>query len=795
MFRLVLVSLACLAVSASAQTNARLSGTVRAADTREGLAGTVTARALLPDGRAGAALRGVAADSSGRFTLALPPGRWAVAAQHPGFETARDTLRVQGPATWHAALAPTALGEVTVAATRQPASRARGGVTRLEGRDIRALPALLGEPDVIKAVQLLPGVRGGAEGSAGLYVRGGSPDQTLTLLDGTPVYNPTHLFGFVSTFNAATVGAATLERGPTPARWGGRLGSVLDVRTRDADGTHLDGQIGMLAAALSAEVPVGERGGLLVAARRSTVDLLAQPFLDRAADRAAKRGEARIVPRASFGDVTLHAHRQGARDRLDVTAFVGQDDFTFSSVDPNEADGTTDLTGGSLDWGNRLASVRWARVFSPAVSSEVQASVSDYGVEVGLEQSLGEGGDAPERAEALYRSGIRTAEAGADLSVLAGRHALRLGARLAARRFSPGALSIAGADNSVAVDTAFGDRRTDAIDASLYAEDAVRLGRWTLGLGLRAGLYATDAHRYPSVEPRLHVALRLPARITARAALARTQQPLHLLTTGAGIGLPADLWVPADAVGPETAWEASAGLAGAVGGRTTWSLDAYSRRLDGLVAYREGASFATPFEDWRDLVVQGEGRARGLEVLVRHRGPRLTGWLAYTLASTERRFDALNGGAWFPYRYDRRHDVSAAAVLRVGRVDLSAVAVYATGDAITLPSAEYDAPRYSPSFGGWLSNPLSADVSTAYDDRNGYRLPPSMRLDLGATLFFRRGAHPHALSLTVYNATNHKTPFLTTLETRADPAGGTRRQLVGVGVAPILPTLTYRFGL
>ena len=766
------------------------------AETGGGLAATVTARPLSGGDAPDTLPRpvGDAADGEGAYRLEIASGRWAVAAQHPGFETVRDTLTLDGDAVWSPRLLPLGLGEVVVAAERGGDDRDRGGVTQLDGREIAELPALLGEPDVLKAVQLLPGVRGGAEGSAGLYVRGGSPDHTLILLDGAPVYNPSHLFGFVSAFDASAVGSVSLERGPTPARWGGRLGSVLDVRTRDADGVHLDGRLGLLAAAVSAEVG-GERAGVLVSARRSTIDLITRPLFERAADTAAKRGEARVIPVARFADVTAHAHWQGRRDRLDVTGFAGGDHFEFTSEDPNEAAGTLDVSGGVLDWGNRLASARWTHVVSDRFLTEVALSGSDYGVDVGVSQTLGEGGDAPEAAQARYRSGIRTLGGAASLQAVLGRHALRAGVQLATRRFTPGALSVAGTDDGLAVDTAFGALRTDALDAALYAEDAVDLGRLRLGLGLRGALYQTAARRDLSIEPRLTAAVRLGDRLTVRGAVARSRQPLHLLTTGAGIGLPADLWVPADRVGPESAWEWSAGAGGSLGLGTTWSVDGYARRMDGLIAYREGASFATPFEDWQDLVVQGEGRARGVEMMLRHRTPRLSGWLAYTLASTERRFDVLNGGDWFPYRYDRRHDVSAATVYRWGRLDLSAVAVYATGDAVTLPTAEYDAARYRTSARAWLGAPAVSDAATEYASRNGHRLPPTARLDLGVTFYLRRGAHPHAISLDVYNVTNRKNPFLTTLETRSDAAGALRRQLVGVGVAPVLPTLTYRFGL
>ena len=286
-------------------------------------------------------------------------------------------------------------------------------------------------------------------------------------------------------------------------------------------------------------------------------------------------------------------------------------------------------------------------------------------------------------------------------------------------------------------------------------------------------------------------------RVALKASAAVTQQPVHLLTTGAGIGLPADLWVPADSVGPERGTQVALGLAGSSpSGRTTWSLEGYWRDMRGLVAYRDGAAFTTPFDDWQELVVTGEGRSRGFEALVEHRTDRLTTWLAYTLAKTDRRFDAIAGGAWFPYRYDRRHDVSAVAVLRLGRVDASVAAVYGTGDAVTLPAATYDATFLSSgSIGYWTQSVPASASEVAYGPRNGNRLPAYSRLDLGLTVHIQRGDRPHAVALNVYNALNRKNPFTTLLDERTDPeTGEVRQQLVGIALFPVLPSLSYRFG-
>ncbi len=323
------------------------------------------------------------------------------------------------------------------------------------------------------------------------------------------------------------------------------------------------------------------------------------------------------------------------------------------------------------------------------------------------------------------------------------------------------------------------------------------MGRLALGLGLRAAAYVSGRHVYPSIEPRLSASFELVERVAVKASAARTQQPIHLLTTAAGIGLPADLWVPADSIGPERGWQGALGLAGSSrSGRLTWTLEGYWREMGGLVQYRDGAGFTSAFSDWQDLVVVGAGRSVGLEAFVQQRTDRATAWLAYTLARSDRRFPDLDGGAAFPYRYDRRHNVSGVAMVRVSRrFDVSAVGVYGTGDAVTLPVASFDATYLGArSVGYWIGSDAFAVEETAYGPRNRFRLPAYVRVDLGLTFYFRRGPRPHSLSLSVYNATNRKNPFLTTVQTRYDQATGAyRRQLVGVALFPVLPTVSYQF--
>ena len=749
--------------------------------------------------------RGATTNAYGFYSLALPAGRVRVAVSYVGYATQTETLTFAGDLRRDLALdLADGLGEVVVEATDEaadlrPETTPQMGRVALTGVDVQGLPALLGEADVLKALQTLPGVRGGREGTAGLYVRGGSPDQTLLLLDGVPVYNGNHLFGFLSTFNGDAVQRAELTKGAYPARFGGRLGSVLDVRLRDGslEAFGVQGQVGILSSRLLAEGPiVPGRASFLVSGRRTYADVVARPFIDRANRTAEAQGGQTVDPTAYFYDLNAKVNwRVSDRDRVYLSLYRGADAFGADLAEPRPG-GTEDRTSVGLDWGNLTGSLRATRVLSARAFGAVTVSASDYGFNVGVDVEDGVGGDDATEARARYRSGIRDLAVRADLDLALGRHTVRLGGGAGLHRFTPGALSLvgAGAPGAAPLDTLLGTTPTTGADLAAYAEDEWRASaRLTLGLGLHGALYTSGGAVYPSVEPRVSASYRVRDRLALKASVATTQQPVHLLTTGAGIGLPADLWVPAtDRIGPERGWQAAVGAAGSLpSGRTSWTLEGYWREMSGLVAYRDGAAFTAPFDDWQDLVVTGAGRSVGLEAFVQHRTDRLTAWLGYTLAKTDRQFDAIDGGARFPFRYDRRHDLSATARYGLSkRFDVSAALTYGTGDAVTLPEAVYEDPLARTLF----------DAGTyygghrAYGPRNGFRLPYYARLDLSATWFFRRGPRPHALSLNVYNATNRKNPFLTTLDTEYD-ADGARQRLTGIALFPVLPTLSYQFSL
>lgn len=678
------------------------------------------------------------------------------------------------------------LGEVAVSSRRS--SALVGGVPALQMAEAERLPSILGEVDPVRVQQLLPGVSGGVEGTAGLHVRGGSPDQTLLLLDGATVYNASHLFGFFSTFNPAAVKSVELVRGGVPARYGGRLASVLDVRTREGGGRRTSGEasVGLASAHARVEGPIGaagegSRAAYAVAARATYAGLIARAFQSQ--DEWADYGFGDANAKASFSPTS--------RDRVYLSVYGGRDAFdTFYS-----RSGFTER--GRLAWGNLTGTLRWTRPVGRAAFVESAVVASRYALAVSTESR-----DPAVRDPSLtsYRSGL--ADLGAQVRVEAPLRAgpvrsLHVGAEVAHRRYRPGEGTVQGPDDPPVTT---GGATLSAWEGAAHAEVEVHpLSPLQATVGVRASMFVSS-RAFGAVEPRLAARLRVTRDLSLTGSLGGGVQYVHLLANS-GLGLPTDLWLPStERVRPERGLSATAG---AEFRRQQWtaSAEVYGRRMGGLIDYRDGAGFFnTAAGDWESQVAQGEGQAYGLEALVRYDGDRTTGWVGYTLSRSERQFDALNGGAWFPYRYDRTHDVAVVVVRRVGRVDLSATWVYATGDALTLPVGRGPAFEVIPGGFGYGPDDPSDEIEV-YSGRGAFRAPAMHRLDLSATFNRTVGRTERALTLGLYNAYNRANPLYLALRREYEfvtveggeiarvPQGA---RLYKYGFLPTLPALSYR---
>ena len=780
---------------------ASVTGTVTDAETAEPLAG---ANLYAP-----ALQTGTATDLDGRFRLALPAGTDTVTVRVSFVGYAARTLRLRAGSRVDVALAPEAgLDEVAVESSRDGdgVRSTQMSTVTLDAAEVTALPVLLGELDVLKTIQLLPGVQSGAEGSTGLYVRGGGPDQNLVLLDGAPVYNPSHVLGFLSVFNTEAVRDVRLVTGGFPARYGGRLSSVVDVRLRDGDrdSVRTAGSVGVVASALTVEGPLPGAASFIVSGRRTYIDVLAAPFLARQAPDQSLT--------AYFYDLNARLSADlGPRDRVSASGYLGDDvygtgsDLTFRS-------GTTtyrERTESAAAWGNVAATARWDHDFSPRASLSAALMLTRYRLSTTTRLSQRRTADslaAPlldQTQEAVYASGISDRIARADLFVQPHpAHAVRAGVSVARHAFNPGVgvlsyqLTAAAPETRSLTPSTFGFTtwETDA-----YVEDDAEITPWLqVNAGLHASALATGGRTYTSLQPRLAARALVRPGLSVKGSFSTMEQYLHLLTN-TGVNLPTDLWLSAtDRIPPQRAWQAAVGVA-AESGAWEATAEAYVKRMRNVIEYRPGASFISPGQSWEDKVEVGRGRASGVELFLRRRTGRTTGWVGYTVSWSTRQFDALEGGVAFPYRYDRRHDVSVVLAHQLSRrLTLGATWVYGTGQAVTLATARfYENGLLDP---GQLQRldprstaPLALPELRQYGPRGGYRMAPYHRLDLALSwevggVPFVRGSEG-TLVVGATNVYNRHNPYF--LFSAQDASGS--RAYRQASLLPVLPSLAYRF--
>lgn len=682
------------------------------------------------------------------------------------------------------------LESVTVTAQRSIVEQTQMSMVEVPIADIKQIPALMGEVDVIKALQLLPGVQSGSEGTSGLYVRGGGPDQNLILLDGVPVYNASHLFGFFSVFNADAIKSVRLTKGGFPARFGGRLSSVLEIDLKEGNLNeyHGDVSIGLLSSKVTVEGPIKKDvASFMVSARRTYIDALIQPFLLSNDVRAGY----------FFQDINIKGNViLSPKDRLYVSLYTGKDKFYSRYKERNQ--GSSNFSKAGLDWGNITSSVRWNHQFTSKIFGNLTATFTDYTFDINLENEVdGPGTDNDSYFKAQYISRIRDYGLKYDLDWnLNNNHLIRLGGQIVHHRFQPGAIEFDVKDQTTDLDSIIEiNEPIQSLDLALYIEDDWRVSsRLKLNPGLRLTSYFVNDIQYTALEPRFNSNFAITDRISFKASYAYMRQYLHLLTNS-GLGLPTDLWVSAtENVPPQTSNQVATGFAfDLLQGKLEFSVEGYYKTMDGLIEYLPGSGFASN-ADWQSKIASGgSGISKGIELFLQKKNGNTTGWIGYTLSKTTRQFDnkEINNGNEYPYKYDRRHDISIVLNQKINdRVDIGATWVYGTGNALTITN-------------GSLQNPFQIDdngIPTyqqySYDDfgeRNSYRVPAYHRFDIGVNFRKKKPRGIRTWNISVYNAYSRQNVFYVepryAFPNNADPV----LELYGYSLFPIIPSFTWSF--
>lgn len=685
---------------------------------------------------------GTSTNDYGFFRLTVNQGFVKLAASHVGYSPDSVAVRVLRDTSVTISLPPRTqlIGDVQITADRHRVSE---NVLILTPEEIAALPALGGESDVLKVIQTLPGVRSGSEGTTGLHVRGGTPDQNLILLDGVPIYHAAHLFGFVSLFNPDAVQSVRVIKGGFPARYGSRLSAVVDVDTKEGSLNHMSARVGLspIAARFMIEGPlVTKRASYALSARRTYLDALASMILPEGA----------IDMRAYFYDFNGKINYiLSSKSRIYASVYGGRDRYYRHSSERIE--GADEGAREGIGWTNSLATLRFTRVLSPRVFFELAAHTSDYKLNVyDFEQSVRNG--VSEFAGLQYQSGIRDHGVSGELDIFANEdHSIRAGIQLTHHQFRPGTAHYAGADSALGAPTIH-----YALEGAAYLEDEISvLRRWNATVGLRASGFRTGGRSYGSFEPRILVSFSLTETSTVSTSFSIMQQYVHLLTSSA-VGMPTDLWLPTtETVRPERASQATLGYTFR-SPQMEARIEGSYKRVDGLLEYREGASFAGSEQDWQKKITQGAGRYIGLEVSVSRRFAHTTATVAYTLSRSTRLFSEIDGGKRFLFRYDRPHDAAITLTHKLSdRRNVTAFWTYGSGDAVTLPRAWYHDPVSRP--GG--------RVFAFFGSRGNYRTPAYHRLDFVYNITYKWSRADAVLGLGMYNVYGRANPFYMSVDT------------------------------
>ena len=742
--------------------------------------------------------QGAVTNNYGFYTLTLPAGEVSLEYSYTGYETVVKEFRLTRDTVIHVGLvfSPEMLSGATVTASRSEIGVRGTQMSAIEipVNQIRRVPALAGEVDVIKAIQLLPGVQSGTEGSAGLYVRGGGPDENLLLLDGVPIYNVNHMMGFFSVFNADAIKNVTLYKGSFPARFGSRLSSIVDVRMKDGNDQawHGSASLGLLSAKVNVEGPIVKgKTTFNVSARRTYYDVLAQPLIALYMRNNRENGD-QATGGYYFYDLNAKlTHTFSNRDKLYASYYMG-DDRVYARL--NMSDGSTDTRLNlGWNWGNIVGSLRWNHVFGPRLFVNTTVNYTQYRHLLDITGNERYQGGANTDFTLGYNSLINDLSAAADFEFNpVPEHDIRFGGTFIHHTFKPSVTTVRfseSAQKDAAIDTTFGDRNLFTNEAALYAEDNWSITPWLkVNLGLRYSLYATSGRTYHSLEPRVSLRALFTDDFSFKASYSEMSQAVHLLSNS-NISLPTDLWVPStDRIEPMRSKQAAAGLFYSLG-VVDLSLEGYYKHMDNVLEYRDGASFFGSTTGWEDKVAMGKGWAYGVEFLVQKKTGRLTGWIGYTWSKTMRQFDreghVINFGKPFPAKYDRRHDLSITAAYELTKkIDLAATFVYGTGVCGSLALQTIQAmPGYDRQFDYYM---LADTFPVDYlEGRNNYRMPSYQRLDLGVNFkrTFRNGHH-RTISLSVFNAYNRNNPFLVYRD---------GKQLVQLSIFPIMPSLSYTY--
>lgn len=720
-------------------------------------------------------LLGTTANNYGYYSISLPKGEATLVVSYIGYQPQEFKLNLQEDQTLNVQLELSSgeLEEVTVIGNQSnKVEDTQMSMVEIPVQKMQKIPVILGEADVLKVIQLLPGVQSGTEGTSGIYVRGGGPDQNLFLLDGVPVYNASHLLGFFSVFNPDAIKTVKLYKGGFPARFGGRLSSVVDIRMKDGDMKKIKGNfsIGAISSKLELEGPIiKDKTSFMLSARRTYLDIMARPIINL----ANKIDGTNMEAGAYFHDYNLKLnHIFNEKSRLYLSGYFGRDRGSVKDrTEQNITNEKNDLiqykftNDQGLSWGNAIGSLRWNYLISPKLFSNTTITYSNYQFDIGSEFIQKNITYDETKADIFkYYSGIEDIAAKVDFDYFpTPKHAIKFGTSYIHHRFTPGVTRIQletenALANNDSINKLFGNRTLDAHEISSYVEDEITLSsRFKINAGAHLSVFNVQGETFVRLQPRLSLRYKVLENWSLKASYSRMAQHVHLLSTS-GINMPNDLWVPVTKdFAPPISDQVALGTALNFPHGINLTVEGFYKKMTNLIEYKDGAAFMGNATNWEDKVELGLGWSYGAEVLLEKTIGKTTGWIGYTWSKTERQFDNINFGRKFPAKYDRRHDISIAFTHEFSdKVDFGGTWVYGTGNAVTLAVMKYPQLQVPYSSNNYIN---SSDLQD-YGGRNNYRMPAYHRMDFGINFHKKKERGIRTWSISVYNLYNRMNPFM-----------------------------------
>ncbi len=735
--------------------------------------------------------KGATTNQYGFFSLTLPEGDYKIRFTFLGFRKKTKRVQLNDDKRLNIELSNEAIQKDEVVIEGEKKDRnvtgTEIGENELTTEKMKTLPALLGEVDVMETLKLLPGVQAAGEGISGLYVRGGGPDQNLVLLDNAVVYNTGHLFGFFSVFNPDAIKSTTLIKGGMPAKYGGRLSSVVDISMKEGNAKEfqVDGGIGLIASRLTVQGPiVKDESSFMISGRRTYIDVIGQPILNNYEGGRFKNNS------YYFYDINAKAnYKFSDKDRIFLSGYFGRDVFEFEAPD-----GSFSI---EMPWGNTTGTFRWNHLFSDKLFMNLTGVYNDYNFEVrsGYRQ-----------VDFTLFSGLRDYNAKLDFDYYPhANHSVKFGAHYTHHQFTPYSARFTGGNSDINTDNI--DKK-NAHEAAVYAQDEFDLfTNLKVNAGIRGSLfqhigpktdYQTNAGgqiidsteygrgepiaTYYGIEPRLRLRYKLDDQSSLKGAVTFTNQYIHMVSSSTGT-LPSDMWVPSTKkTKPQRGIQYSLGyFRNFSNDMYETSIQAFYKDLDNQIAF--GPNYTPELnQEMEESFVFGKGWVYGAELYAKKARGKFTGWIGYTLSWNRRQFDDLNGGEPFPAKYDRRHDLSVVASYEHNDDwKFSTTFVYGTGEAITVPVGRYL---------------VEGKIVNQYGERNGFRMAPYHRLDLSAIYSFKifKGNYDSELAISVYNVYNRQNPFFIYYDVDGSVyKGNVDISAKQVSLFPVLPSVTWNF--